>query len=351
MFKRSLKSIGLIFGLIVSFGLLAGCGTAAKTNADKANDKVTIIVGHFPNITHSQALVGLSDGTFAKALGNKVIIDRKLFNAGPAEIEALLAGEIDLGYIGPVPAINGYVKSKGGLQIIAGATNAGAVLVVREGAGINDIKDLAGKKVAVPQFGNTQDISLRKILKDAGLEATTKGGNVEVLQVENPDILTGFGTKALDAALVPEPWGSRLVSKAGGKVLLDWNEVWRDGNYTSAVVIVRSEFLKDHPDLVENWLKAHVEITEAINKDSEKYKSAINAQLKELTKKELSKEILDNSFVRIKPTFNPTSDSVKEFVTLYVDNGYLKSTPNIAGLINLEPLNKVLKEKGLAEVK
>ena len=344
------KIIGLVVVLSLLAGalLLSGCGGKAEKAAE--NGKITIRVGHFPNITHSQALAGLADGTFQKAMGSNVVIDRKLFNAGPAEIEALLAGEIDLGYIGPVPAINGYVKSKGGLQIVAGATNAGAVLVVREGAGIKSPADLAGKKAAVPQYGNTQDISLRKVLADAGLKSVTKGGSVNVLQVENPDILTGFVNKELDAALVPEPWGSRLVSMAGGKVLLDYKQVWRDGNYTTAVVIVSKKFLQDHPDLVEKWLQAHVEITERVIKDPESYKTLINAQLKALTKKELSRDILDSSFGRLTTTYDPAAGSIKDFVGLSVANGYLKETPDIGGLINLEPLNKVLKAKSLKEI-
>lgn len=345
MKKYNLFKILLTLVIVVGLFAIGGCGKSDKASTDNGNGTVTIRVGHFPNITHSQALVGLSDGTFQKALGDKVTIDRKLFNAGPAEIEALLAGEIDLGYIGPVPAINGFVKSKGGLQIIAGSTNAGAVLVVREDAGINSVKDLADKKVAVPQYGNTQDISLRKILADAGLKSANKGGNVNVLQVENPDILTGFANKELDAAIVPEPWGSRLVEKAGGKILLDWDQVWRQGNYTTAVVIVSKDFLQKHPDLVEKWLAAHVDLTEQINKNSEKYKLAINSQLKELTKKELSQGILDSSFARLKVTYDPASESINEFVKLYVENGYLKENPNIDGLINLDPLNKILKEK------
>lgn len=354
MLKRRVIAFTAILGLLAGLLVLAGCGskeTEKTGSTGKENEKVTVRVGYFPNITHSQALAGLADGTFQKALGDNVVIDRKLFNAGPSEIEALLAGELDLGYIGPVPATNGFVKSKGGLQVIAGATNAGAVLVVREDAGIKSVGDLAGKKVAVPQYGNTQDISLRKVLGDAGLMAVTKGGSVNVMQVENPDILTGFANKELDAAMVPEPWGSRLVSKAGGQILLDYRDVWRDGNYTTAVVIVSKKFLQEHPDLVEKWLKAHVEITENIGREPERYKTLINQQLKVLTKKELSQDILDSSFARLTPTYDPVADSIREFVGLSVENGYLKTTPNIDGLINLAPLNKILMEKGLREIK
>lgn len=345
--RKSIAGILVVCSLIIGMVAVGGCGS--QKAAEDITGKVKVRIAHFPNITHSQALAGFADGTFEKALGSNVTIERKLFNAGPSEIEALLAGEIDIGYIGPVPAINGFVKSHGDIQVIAGATNAGAVLVVGKDAGIHEVSDLDGKKVAVPQYGNTQDISLRKILSDAGLKSVTLGGTVTILQVENPDILTSFVMNNLDAALVPEPWGSRLVNQAGAKILLDWNQVWRQGEYTSAVVIARTGFIKEHPDLVEKFLKAHVEITERFGKDQEAYKTIVNEQLKELTKRDLAKEILDSSFVRLKVTVDPETASIDEFVTLAVENGYLRKTPDIQGLVNLELFNKVLRDKGLVQ--
>lgn len=349
--RKIIAGLLLACGLIIGLAVASGCGSKEAIDDGTGKVKVKVRIGHFPNITHSQALVGFADGTFQKALGSNVVIERKLFNAGPSEMEALLAGEIDLGYIGPVPAVNGFVRSHGGLQVIAGATNAGAVLVAREDAGINRVSDLEGKKAAVPQYGNTQDITFRKILSEAGLKSVTKGGTVTVLQVENPDILTSFVMKDLDAALVPEPWGSRLVEQAGGKILLDWDQVWRQGNYATTVVIASTAFLQKHPDLVAKFLKAHVEITGRIVKDSETNKAIINEQLKELTKKDLSQGILNCSFERMTPTCDPETDSINEFVTLAVENGYFRKTPDIQGLVNLELLNNVLQEQGLAEIK
>lgn len=347
--NKFLKNIGLILAGVSLLGALAGCG-GKDSNTITKDGKQIIRVGYFPNMTHAQALVGLSDGSFKNALGNKVELEEHTFNAGPSEIEALLAGEIDLGYIGPGPAINGYVKSHKGLQIIAGASDEGAVLVARKGSNIKSAKDLNGKKVAVPQLGNTQDITLRGLLKSAGLKDASKGGSVTIVPAENPDILTLIGKGEVDAALVPEPWGSRLVKQAGASVVLDADKVWPNGTYSTAVVIVSSHFLKEHPDLVDKWLKAHVDLTEKINKDGTNSKKIINEQIKKLTQKSLSQDVLDNSFKRIVVTNNPEVNSVKEFVKLSVDNGYLKEQPDISGLFNLEPLNKVLKEKGLAPI-
>ncbi|MDD3893446.1 MAG: aliphatic sulfonate ABC transporter substrate-binding protein [Syntrophomonadaceae bacterium] len=342
---KSVLRVTIIVSLIISLiGIVTACGS------QKGSKDITVKVAYFPNITHSQALVGKAEGQFQKALGETNKIEWKQFNAGPSEIEALLAGEVDIGYIGPGPAINGYAKSKGELQIIAGATDAGAILVSRKDLVIKDIKDLSGKKVAVPQFGNTQDLSLRNLLQENGLKDTTKGGTVEIRQADNPDIKTLMDKGEIDAALVPEPWGSRLISEIGANVVLDYKQVWRDGKYSTAVVIVRTEFLKEHPDIVEKFLKTHVELTDYLNKNQGAAKEIVNAQIKELTQKPLAKDILDSSFSRLTITNNPEKDSVEEFVKLSVDTGILKEKPDTSNLYNYEILNKILKDRGQPQI-
>ncbi|WP_425058203.1 hypothetical protein SCACP_28500 [Sporomusa carbonis] len=338
------------FGLVlVAVIVLIGSAMGCSTNTTGSNN-TKVRIAFFPNITHSQALVGRAEGHFQKAFGDTNVIEWKVFNAGPAEIEALFAGEVDIGYIGPGPAINGYTKSKGDLQIIAGATDAGAILVTRKDLVLKNAGELSGKKIAVPQFGNTQDLSLRYILQQNGLKEITKGGTVEIRQVENPDIKTLLDKGEIDAALVPEPWGSRLVSEVKANILLDATQVWREGKYTTAVVVARTKFIQDHPEIVEKFLRAHVELTDYINKNPEKAKELVNAQIKELTNKPLAKDILDASFGRLTVTNDPEKDSVTEFVQLALDAGFIKTKPELKDLFNLTILNKVLKEKGLNEI-
>ncbi|HEY3426286.1 MAG TPA: aliphatic sulfonate ABC transporter substrate-binding protein [Negativicutes bacterium] len=341
---KGLKT-GLVLVLsIMLTGSLMGCSSTTKEAKN-----VTVRIANFPNITHSQALVGKAEGQFQKALGSNTI-EWKTFNAGPAEIEAFFAGEVDMGYIGPGPAITGYAKSKGDLQIIAGATDAGAILVTRKDLVLKNVKELSGKRVAVPQFGNTQDLSLRHILQENGLQDTTKGGTVEIRQADNPDIKTLLDKGEIDAALVPEPWGSRLVSEVQANVLLDYKQVWREGNYTTAVVVARTQFIKEHPEIVEAFLKTHVELTDYINKNPDKAREIVNQQIKELTGKPLAKDILDASFGRLTVTNNPEKDSVIDFVQLSLDAGFIKVKPDLKDLFDLKILNKVLKEKGLTEI-
>ena len=188
---------------------------------------MTLRIGYFPNINHAQAVIGLGRGDFQTALGDDVEVTTQIFNAGPSAIEALFANQIDVTYIGPGPAINGYVKyrrrsSKNNLW----SCDGGAVFVVRNDSGINSPQDLANRKFATPELGNTQDIALRNYLLDNGLNTIEKGGNVEVLTAKNPDIVTLFLTKQIDGAWVPEPWGETLVKDGGGKIFVDERDLW-----------------------------------------------------------------------------------------------------------------------------
>ena len=329
----------LILSIIIMLGILSGCST-------KAPEQISSVrIAFFPNITHSQALIGKTQGQFQKEIGD-IDVEWKQFNAGSSEMEALLAGAVDIGYIGPGPAISAYTKSRGDIQIIAGATDAGAILVAGKNTNIESPRDLDGKKIAIPQFGNTQDLSLRALLLQNGLKDTTKGGTVEILQAENPDIKTLLDNGHIDAALVPEPWGARLEKEVGAKVILDFNEVWRDGNYPTAVIVVRKEFLEAHKEIVEKFIKAHVELTEYIKNNKEEAKVVANEQIKELTGKALPKEVLDVSFERLTSTNDPKKQAIEEMVQLSVNTGFLKTAPDTKTLFNLEILNKVLSEKG-----
>lgn len=331
--------------LVVGLGSVTGCATQPP------NSRV-IRLGYFPNITHAQAVIGIADGTFQRAFGDQVKIEPKVFNAGPSAIEALFAGQLDLAYIGPNPAINGYVKSNGeALRIIAGATSGGAVLVVRGDAGINRAADFAGKKIASPQLGNTQDVALRAWLAQQGIQLKEQGGNTSVMPIANPDILTLFQKKEIDAAWVPEPWGARLVNEAGGKIFLDERDLWADGKFTTALVIVSAQFLQAQPDLVKQFLAAHVELTQRINADPASAKQKLNDEIKRLSGAALAPQVFDEAWSRQLVTYDPLRRSLIVSANAAFKAGFLGDTPpNLANIFDLTLLNQVLQERGLATV-
>ena len=328
---------------------LAACGSQSPTTS---SGQLILRLGYFPNLTHAVALVGVERGTFQQALGTHVKLETKTFNAGPALIEALLAGDIDIGYVGPNPAINGYVQSHGeALRIIAGASSGGVLLVVRPGAHIQSPKDLANKKFADPQLGGTQDVALRYYLQQNGLKAADKGGNVQIIPTDNATILTLFKAGKIDGAWVPEPWATRLIVEGKGKVFLDERSLWAGGKFVTTNVVVRKAFLDQHPDLVNKFLQAHVDTIEYTLSNPENAKSIVNQEIKLITGKAMTSKELDLAYNNLDITYDPLSDTLLRSADRAFSLGFLGSSmPDLSGIYNLGPLNQVLASKGLATV-
>ena len=326
--------IGFVLSLFISVAL---------------NAQTTVIrVGAFPNITHAQPMIGKANSWFEKAMGPNVKIEWRSFNAGPSAIEALFAGAIDMTYVGPNPAINGYVRSNGeALRIVAGATSGGASLVVRGDSGINKAADCHGKRIASPQMGNTQDIALRAWLKSQGLKTRDKGGDVTVMPIANPDQLTLFLKKEIDAAWAPEPWASRLVHEANGRVFLDERTLWPQGQFLTTELIVSTKFLQAHPDLVKKWLQAHVELTDWINGHVPEAKQILNQQIQKETGKALAAPVLDDSFSHLQVTYDPLRQQLLRAAQLAFDAGFLgRQMPDLSRIYDLTLLNQVLSSEG-----
>jgi NitT/TauT family transport system substrate-binding protein len=329
--------------------------TSNSTSSVPNNNTLkTLRIGYFPNINHAQAVIGLGNGDFQKALGKNVSVQTFVFNAGPSAIEALLAKKLDVAYVGPNPAINGYVVSGGkDLKIISGASSGGAVFVVRNDSGITSPKDFAGKKFASPQLGNTQDIALRSYLIKNGYKTTENGGNVTVTPISNPDILTLFLKKQLDGAWVPEPWGARLVKEANGRIFLDERSLWPDGKFVTANIAASTDYLKSNPDVIKKLLAAHVNETKWINDHKDEAIKALNIQLKKLTGRTIPEDELRQAFSRLDFTYDPLKLSLFQSANNAYDLGFLakgKPHPNLSGIFDMTILNQVLTENGLKAV-
>jgi NitT/TauT family transport system substrate-binding protein len=346
--KRSL-AVAIVM-VITALALIAAPISVAYAQTADSPQK-TLRIGYFPNITHSQAVIGLNNGDFQKTLGNNVTVETFRFNAGPSAIESLLADRIDVTYIGPNPAINGYLLSNGeDVRVISGVSSGGASFVVRNDSGIDSVNDLGGKKLASPQLGNTQDVALRKYLIDNGFNTVENGGNVTVLPIANADILTAFLKGEIDGAWVPEPWATRLVQEAGGKVLVDERDLWPDGKFVTANIIVRTDYLRDNPDVIKKLLEAHVDETIWINNNTAEAAAEFNTQLNKITGQQIDPQVLDNAYSHLEITYDPLKLTLYKSANDAYDLGFIekgKERPNLSGIYDTTILSKVLAEKGL----
>jgi NitT/TauT family transport system substrate-binding protein len=331
--------------LSIAFLAAALAATACGKSNAKASGPIDLKLGYFPNITHAPALIGVEKGILAAAMGKNVTLKTATFNAGPAAVEALFAGAIDATYIGPNPAVNAFVKSKGdAIRIIAGATSGGASFVVKPT--INRAEDLRGKTVASPQLGNTQDVALRAWLRSKGLKTDTAGGgDVKITPQENSQTLDTFKSGAIQGAWVPEPWATRLVQEGGGKVLVDEHDLWPGGKFVTTQLIVRTAFLKDHPDVVEKLLKGHLDAVQYATDHPAEAQATANEAIKKITTKGLSAAVLAGAWKNLTFTVDPISSSLVKGANDAADLGLI-TKPNLAGIYDLNLLNKVLKAAG-----
>ncbi len=316
---------------ILSAALAFACVITVFSGCDKGSkDDKTVNVAFFPNITHAQAMIMQSQKSFENALGEDYSVKWTSFNAGPAEVEALKSEDIDIGYIGPVPAISANVSTNGDVNIIAGATNGGQVLIAREDANIKEVKDLANKTVAIPQAGNTQHLALLKLLSDNGLKAQDKGGNVNVTAVKNSEVESLFDQGEIDAALVPEPWGTVLENSQNIKatVVLNYDEIWRQGDYPVAVVVVRKEFQEEHPEIVEKFLKAHKDATLYIQQNISESAKIVNEKIEELAGSKNDDKQFESAFSRIVFTTDVSKEAVDEYAKINLDEGFISKLPD-----------------------
>ncbi|MEV6838220.1 aliphatic sulfonate ABC transporter substrate-binding protein [Streptomyces sp. NPDC051133] len=338
---------------------LAACGYGSEAKNDdtakvaagakKTDGLDSVKIGYFGNLTHATALVGVQKGFFQKELG-ATAVKPAIFNAGPSEIEALNSGSIDIGWIGPSPAINGYTKSDGkSLKIISGSASGGVKLVVNPEK-IKSLKDVKGKKIATPQLGNTQDVAFLNWAAEQGYKVDPQSGKGDVTVVRSDNKVTpdAFKAGSIDGAWVPEPTASKLVAE-GGKVLLDESTLWPDKKFVITNIVVRQAFLKEHPKAVEAVLKAAVETNKWINANPDRAKAAANKQLATDSGKALPANVLDPAWSSITFTDDPLAATLNTEAAHAVKAGLLDK-PNLKGIYDLTLLNKVLKAGGASPV-
>lgn len=315
----AIAATGLVLGL-------AGCGADGATGdsgAASEADVTTVRIGFFPNITHAPALVGLQEGLFKDALREAAVtVTPTAFNAGPDAVTALLSDSLDISYIGPNPTINAYVQSQGdAIRVISGAASGGAALVVRPD--ITTAKDLVGRTFATPQLGNTQDVAFRYWLQEQGLSSTAEGGGeVSIKPQANGEGLAAYGAGEIDGAWVPEPWVSEYIKK-GAKVLVDEGSLWPDGQFVTTNIVVRTEFLQQHAEIVSAFLRGHAAALQRIESDPAAAKEAVSGALKSLTGSAPAADVLDSAWQKVQFTADPLPATLKESAQHAIDVGLL----------------------------
>jgi NitT/TauT family transport system substrate-binding protein len=320
--------------------LIVGCDQSSATSSDPPKASAPpreVRVGYFANLTHAQAVLGVSSGDFASAVAPAKLTTR-VFNAGPSLIEALFGDEIDIGYVGPGPVLAAHSKSRGeAIRVIAGAAANGVVIVAGKDSGINTLADLKGKKLATPQVGNTQDIAAKHYL----LSELKQENTDNVLPVNNSEQMQLLASGKIDAAWAPEPWGSRLIVEAGGKLIAEEKDNWPDKNFVLTLVVTTPKFLAEHPDVVARFLKAHTTWTQRLNADPAKYQSDLGSALVSLTGKKLPPGVIEQALPRVKFTDEPLASTLTTMAQWSYELHVINQPPRLTGLVDTTILKQV----------
>ena len=287
-----------------------------------------LVVGFFPNITHAHALVAQNmaakgKGWFEERMPG-VRIEWRAFNAGPSATEALLAKAIDLSYVGPSPALNAFVRSKGkALCVLSGAVRGGAGLVVRPQNPLPvKARDFIGKRIATPQVGNTQDIACRAWLKEAGLQVSLSGGDVRVMPTANADMVQFMQQGTIDAAWTVEPWISRLELEAGAKL------VYAEAQQTSiSTILVASKTIFDEQtELVRRFVLAHRELTAWIRNNPAEARQHVLEALARHTKRPFPAAVAQRAWPRLFFDNSIAREDFDRFFRAAADAGFLQGS-------------------------
>jgi len=316
-----MKTRSAISAGIAGIVLLSVLGITLSSDISHENK---IRIAYFPNIGHAVPIVGIEKGFFEKSIGNQTKIETRVFDSGPQAIEALFANSIDVAYVGPGPAINGFLNSENhNVKILAGAASGGASFIVHPNSEINSVSDFAGKKIAAPQIGNTQDVSLRHYLSENGLKPAEKGGSVIVYNISNPDIYILFVKGEIDGAWVAEPWATILETELGGKRLFHEEELWPDNEFASVLLIGNVDYIEKNPTIISNFLNSHHDTVIWINQHPIETRNVFNDFLNSHLGQSLSDEVVDIALSNLVITAESLPNSVFSFAERADALGYL----------------------------
>ena len=337
--NKPLRNALIALIAVTTLAISTGCSNpSASVSASK------IRIGFFANVTHAPALVALEEGFFKKHLPAEIKIEPTLFASGSPAIEALKGNALDVSYLGPNPAINGFNGTGGRLlKIVSGATSGGVQFVTK--ANIATTADLRGAKLASPGLGNTQDVALKAWLQQQGLLK-----DVTVIPTDNAETLALFKQGKIDGAWVPEPWASRLVLEGNGRVFLDERSLWADGKFVITQIAAKQTFLASDSALVSSIIEANFEAIEFIKANPNKAKEDVQKQLQKYTGKQLSQAVLDRAWKNLEFTNDPLASTLNTSAQSAVTAGLLNLHGSLKGIYDLSLENAVLKAHKQATV-
>ena len=238
-------------------GVIAACVLAS---ASFAAGKVRL--GYLQSDLHQLAAFIAIEKGFYKQEDVDVVVGG-IFKAGPEEMSAFAAKDLDFGYVGEAPALVAVANRVANVKIIAQANLEGSAIVTLKGSGIKNLNDLVGKTVAVPGYATVQDFLLKRALSRSQIQVKS----VNVIIVKPPEMIPALQTKQIDAFVAWEPYPSKSITSGVGEILNASRSLWP--KHPCCVVVAETQYLEKHPDTITGILRAHVRATKLISESPE----------------------------------------------------------------------------------
>lgn len=249
----------LIFAVLVAAVVLVSLGCISQDK--KSEQQVTTLhIGYQPSTHQIAEMVAAEKGWWAEDLKPFGVaeIEEFEFPSGPPEMQAMLAGDLDIAYVGTAPPITAISQGLDA-KIIAAVNINGSDLVFRSGEDYSGPQSLVGKSVGTFPPGSIQDTVMKKWLKENDVDLS----KVNLLAMGPGDAVTAISAGKVDAVFLPHPSPAIVEMEGRGKSVVASGEMWP--NHACCSLLVSGKLIREQPDLVEQILKTHIKATEYVN--------------------------------------------------------------------------------------
>jgi NitT/TauT family transport system substrate-binding protein len=263
-----LKKIGIILALLlVASVFVSGCASKDESkdnvsaNESGANEAAAITelkFGYQPSTHQIAYMTAAEKGWWKEDLAPYGIKDIKenSFPTGDPEMQSMMAGDLDVAYVGSAPVITALSRGLDA-KIVAPVQINGSSLVLRSDYKYESPKDLKGLKIATYPPGTIQDTLLREWLKENGLDPEK---DVTIAGMTPGDAMSALSAKKVDAVFLPHPSPAIIEKQGVGRTIVQSGQM--QPNHACCVLVVSGKLIREHPDIVEQIVKTHIKATD-----------------------------------------------------------------------------------------